>query len=47
MTMNYAKPEVGVLGEAVGVINLTHVKNRLANFEAIMRAFDPAYDLDE
>jgi len=43
--MNYTKPEVAVLGEAVNVIE-SHVKGGILDFDG--RNYElPAYDLDE
>jgi len=48
--MNYTKPEVAVLGEAVNVIEHSFQKVGLAvdgNPRAQQLAIAPAYDLDE
>ncbi len=42
--MNYTKPEVALLGEAVSVIENTHQKPGISSDG---RAVNPAYDLDE
>jgi hypothetical protein len=47
--MNYTKPEVAVLGQAVRVIE-QHVKTTIpSNLDALQKRFvlNPAYDLDE
>ena len=44
--MNYTKPEVAVLGEAVRVIE--QIPNKFgSSLEAGQRVLNPAYDLDE
>jgi hypothetical protein len=48
--MNYTKPEVAVLGQAVSVIELrTPQKGSTAQLDGIthVKNFSPAYDLDE
>lgn len=47
--MNYTKPEVAVLGEAVSVIELiTGTKGPFTPFDAgVQIGPNPAYDLDE
>jgi hypothetical protein len=48
--MNYAKPEVAVLGQAVRVIEQTHLKVAMGQTDPnpkITTQFNPAYDLDE
>jgi hypothetical protein len=46
--MNYTKPEVAVLGQAVGVIESTAPsKNTLSSQDNGVRIKFPAYDLDE
>jgi hypothetical protein len=48
--MNYTKPEVAVLGQAVRVIELRHPqKGATAQLDGIgpVKNFSPAYDLDE
>ena len=42
--MNYKKPEVTILGQAVSVIEVTHRKPGIASDG---QAVNPAYDLDE
>jgi hypothetical protein len=46
-SMNYTKPEVVVLGEAVRVIEGTHIKGNRGIIEAIRSYILPAYDLDD
>jgi hypothetical protein len=44
--MNYTKPQVAVLGQAVCVIE--QVPNKLGHtYDGIPAQLDPAYDLDE
>jgi hypothetical protein len=47
--MNYAKPEVAVLGHAVRVIEDRQGKNGFTYLDPITKVVDvpPAYDLDE
>jgi hypothetical protein len=46
--MNYTKPEVAVLGEAVRIIEHRTIKSNTAIIEAIgVRRLNPAYDIDE
>lgn len=49
--MNYTKPEVAVLGEAVRVVEGTQSKNTVSAFDALTHQLGkqviPAYDLDE
>jgi hypothetical protein len=48
--MNYTKPEVTVLGEAVSVIEHTTIKSPLGSVtdpQVGANKFLPAYDLDE
>lgn len=46
--MNYTKPEVAVLGEAVCVIENTLAKDILRTGDSpSSKVFNPAYDLDE
>jgi hypothetical protein len=48
--MNYTKPEVAVLGQAVSVIEGTTSKNQVPAFDSLTlqqsRQVIPAYDLD-
>ncbi len=48
--MNYTKPEVAVLGQAVRVIENTHTKGQVLGtdsvFPLVKRQLIPAYDLD-
>jgi hypothetical protein len=44
--MNYTKPEVGVVGEAVRVIESTGLKNVPSTLDS-GHVINPAYDLDE
>jgi hypothetical protein len=47
--MNYSKPEVATLGEAVDVIELILIKLPITQFDAFLvrKVLNPAYDLDE
>ena len=47
--MNYAKPEVAVLGKAVRVIEQFTLKNQPVNIDPASgkRTLNAAYDLDE
>jgi hypothetical protein len=47
--MNYTKPEVAVLGQAVRVIEQTHLKAVMGVTEVAkpQARLNPAYDLDE
>jgi hypothetical protein len=46
--MNYTKPKVAVLGEAVLIIEQRTIKSNTAIIEAIgVPRLNPAYDLDE
>jgi hypothetical protein len=45
--MNYTKPEVAVLGKAVGVIEATHRKDGTVIPDFPLPNVNPAYDLDE
>src|SRR5467141_3330301 len=45
--MNYTKPEVTVLGEAVRVIEVTHIKDGTGVFETPFSRMNPDYALDE
>ena len=45
--MNYTKPEVTLLGEAVRVIEVTHIKDGTGNLDSPFPRKNPAYDLDE
>jgi hypothetical protein len=47
--MNYAKPEVAVLGEATHVIEFFHLKLPEGIFDGPLLHFrlNPAYDLDK
>jgi len=45
--MNYTKPEVAVLGEAVRVIERTGVKPTGSFLDSPVKITQPAYDLDE
>jgi hypothetical protein len=46
--MTYTKPEVAVLGEAVRVIESTHLKGNYTLSDGVnMHKVNPAYDLDE
>jgi hypothetical protein len=46
--MNYTKPEVAVLGEAVRIISQRTLKSNTAIIEAIgVPRLNPSYDLDE
>jgi hypothetical protein len=47
--MNYTKPQIAVIGEAVRVIEAApHFKNYPANADGLMQVtINPAYDLDE
>jgi len=45
--MNYNKPEVAVLGEAVRVIEQTFHKTNVGPKDSPTSRMDPAYDLDE
>lgn len=47
--MNYTKPEVAVLGEAVGVIENFLAKGSFLVLDIFLPriSLDPAYDLDE
>jgi hypothetical protein len=45
--MNYTKPEVAVLGNAVCVIENTHAKDILPRTDFGQKVLNPAYDLDE
>lgn len=44
--MTYAKPEVGVLGDAARVIEATNQKTLPSSLDG-GRVINPAYDLDE
>jgi hypothetical protein len=44
--MNYTKPELAVLGEAVRVIE-NHMKGQSGTYDAGTYNLQPAYDLDE
>ena len=44
--MNYTKPEVAVLGEAVNVIEVVGKQGALTD-GGHLKSIDPAYDLDE
>lgn len=45
--MNYTKPEIIALGQAVRVIEGTHIKGHRGLIEAIRWYIIPAYDLDD
>lgn len=45
--MNYTKPEVAVLGEAVSLIESTGSKPSLIAGDSGFTKVNPAYDLDE
>ena len=50
--MNYTKPEVAVLGQAVRVIEMTRLKINGTQYDGVTKGvpnplFNPAYDLDE
>jgi hypothetical protein len=47
--MNYTKPEVAVLGEAVRVIEQRTQKGLIPSFDGVKQPqkTNPAYDLDE
>jgi hypothetical protein len=47
--MNYTKPEVALLGEAVRVIELRNGKGHtfVGDGQTIVKVLNPAYDLDE
>jgi hypothetical protein len=47
--MNYTKPEVAVLGQAVRVIEQTHLKAVMGQIDPARPStfVNPAYDLDE
>jgi hypothetical protein len=46
MIMNYTKPELAVLGDAVRVIE-NHMKGVSGTYDAGTYNLQPAYDLDE
>jgi len=45
--MNYTKPEVAILGQAVRVIESVQSKPPLHSSDATKTNINPAYDLDE
>jgi len=45
--MNYSKPEVNTLGEAVSVIEAVSSKPPLNQSDPTKKNINPAYDLDE
>jgi hypothetical protein len=44
--MNYTKPEVAALGDAVQVIQSLHTKTGMV-YDGTQQQINPAYDLDE